>query len=56
MSCGACPGRRHSGRRASELRRGAAYVWVTVALTVLAADVADALTIAWDAFLQRRPG
>jgi hypothetical protein len=36
---------------ASELRRGADYVRVTVALTVAAADVADALTIAWDAFL-----
>ena len=36
---------------ASELRRGADYVRVTVAVTVAAADVADALTIAWDAFL-----
>jgi hypothetical protein len=35
---------------ASELRRGADYVRVTVALTVPAADVADALVIAWDAF------
>jgi hypothetical protein len=35
---------------ASELRRGADYVRVTFALTVLSTDVADALTIAWDAF------
>ncbi len=35
---------------ASELRRGADYVQVTIALTVLSTDVADALTIAWDAF------
>ena len=35
---------------ASELRRGADYVRVTLALTVLSTDVADALTIAWDAF------
>jgi hypothetical protein len=34
----------------SELRRGADYVRVTVALTVLITDVADALAIAWDAF------
>jgi spore coat polysaccharide biosynthesis protein SpsF (cytidylyltransferase family) len=35
---------------ASELRQGADYVRVTVVLTVHAADVADALTIAWDTF------
>ena len=35
---------------ASELRRGADYVRVTIALTVLSTDVADALSIAWDAF------
>ena len=35
---------------ASELRRGADYVWVTITLTVAAADVADALALAWDAF------
>jgi hypothetical protein len=35
---------------ASELRRGADYVRVTLALTVLSPDVADALAIAWDAF------
>jgi len=35
---------------ASELRRGAGYVRVAVVLSVAAADVADALTIAWDAF------
>jgi hypothetical protein len=35
---------------ASELRRGADYVRVTVALEVAAADMAEALTIAWDAF------
>ena len=35
---------------ASELRRGAGYVRVTLALTILSTDVADALTIAWDAF------
>ena len=35
---------------ASEHRRGADYVRVTVALAVAADDVADALTIAWDAF------
>jgi hypothetical protein len=34
----------------SELRRGSDYVRVTAAFTVLAADVAGALTIAWDAF------
>jgi hypothetical protein len=36
---------------ASELRRGSGYVRVTLALTVAATDVADALAIAWDAFL-----
>ena len=35
---------------ASEHRRGADLVRVTVALSVAAADVADALTIAWHAF------
>ena len=35
---------------ASELRRGADDVRVTLALTVLSTDVADALTIAWGAF------
>jgi hypothetical protein len=35
---------------ASELRRGADYVRVTLALTVLSTDVAGALSIAWDAF------
>jgi hypothetical protein len=39
-----------SAEIASELRRGADYVRVTIALTVLTTDVADALTIAWDAF------
>ena len=39
-----------SAEIASELRRGADYVRVTVALTVAATDVADALAIAWDAF------
>ena len=35
---------------ASEARRGADYVRVTVALSVVAVDVAGALAIAWDAF------
>ena len=35
---------------ASEHRRGADYVRATVVLAVAAADVADALAIAWDAF------
>ena len=35
---------------ASEHRRGADYVRVTVVMTVDARDVADALAIAWDAF------
>ena len=35
---------------ASEHRRGADHVRVTVAMTVDARDVADALAIAWDAF------
>ena len=35
---------------ASEHRRGADYVRVTVAMVVDARDVADALAIAWDAF------
>ena len=39
-----------SAEIASELRRGADYVRVTVALTVAAADVAEALAIAWDTF------
>ena len=34
----------------SELRRGADYVRVTVAVSVAAADVGGALAIAWDAF------
>jgi len=40
-----------SAQIASELRRGADYVRVTIVFTVAAADVADALAIAWDAFL-----
>ncbi len=39
-----------SAEIASEVRRGADYVRVSIALTVAAADVADALAIAWDAF------
>ena len=39
-----------SAEIASELRRAPDYVRVTVALTVAAADVAEALAIAWDAF------
>jgi hypothetical protein len=39
-----------SAEIASELRRGADYVRVTIALTVVATDVADALAIAWDVF------
>jgi hypothetical protein len=39
-----------SAEVASELRRGADYVRVTVAFTVVTTDVADALAIAWDAF------
>jgi hypothetical protein len=39
-----------SAEIASELRRGADYVRVTIALSVAATDVADALAIAWDAF------
>jgi hypothetical protein len=39
-----------SAEIASELRRGADYVRVTIALTVLTTDVAEALVIAWDAF------
>ena len=39
-----------SAQIASELRRGADYARVRVALTGAAADVADALAIAWDAF------
>jgi len=39
-----------SAEIASELRRGAGYVRVTVALAVAATDVADALAVAWDAF------
>jgi hypothetical protein len=35
---------------ASERRRGADYVRVTVVLTVTALDVSDALAIGWDAF------
>jgi len=40
-----------SAEIASELRRGVDYVRVSVAVTVVATDVADALAIAWDAFL-----
>lgn len=40
-----------SAEIASELRRGADYFRVTLAPTVAAADVADALASAWDAFL-----
>jgi hypothetical protein len=39
-----------SAEIASELRRGADYVRVTLALTVVTTDVADALAVAWDAF------
>ena len=39
-----------SAEIASELRRGVDYVRVSVAVTVVATDVADALAIAWDAF------
>ena len=39
-----------SAEIASELRRGADYVRVTVALTVVTMDVANALAIAWDSF------
>ena len=35
---------------ASEHRRGADHVRVTIAMTVQGRDVADALAIAWDAF------
>jgi hypothetical protein len=41
---------------ASEHRRGADYVRVTVAVTVKASDVADALAIAWDAFREAAGG
>ena len=37
-----------SAEIASELRRGVGYVRVTVALTVISTDVADALAVAWD--------
>jgi hypothetical protein len=39
-----------SAEIASELRRGVDYVRVTVAVTVVTTDVADALAISWDAF------
>jgi hypothetical protein len=39
-----------SAEIASELRRGVGYVRVSVALIVVTTDVADALTIGWDAF------
>jgi len=39
-----------SAEIASELRRGADYVQVTIALTVVTTDAADALTVAWEAF------
>ncbi|MFY9931345.1 MAG: hypothetical protein WAK82_25435 [Streptosporangiaceae bacterium] len=35
---------------ASELRRGADYVRVVIALAVTGTDVADALAVAWEAF------
>jgi hypothetical protein len=40
----------------SELRRGADYVRVAVEVSVAAADVADALAIAWDAFRDAAAG
>ncbi len=39
-----------SAEIASELRRGADYVRVSLAFTVVTTDVADALAIAWGAF------
>jgi hypothetical protein len=39
-----------SAEIASEFRRSAGYVWVTIALTIVTTDMADALAIAWDAF------
>jgi hypothetical protein len=39
-----------SAEIASELPRGVDYVRVTIAVTVVTTDVADALAIAWDAF------
>jgi hypothetical protein len=39
-----------SAEIASELRRGVDYVRVSVAVTVVTTDVADALAVAWDAF------
>ncbi len=39
-----------SAELASEHRRGADYVRVTIAMAVDACDVADALSTAWDAF------
>jgi hypothetical protein len=39
-----------SAEIASELRRGADYVRVSLALTVVTTDVAGALAIAWDVF------
>ena len=39
-----------SAEIASELRRGVDYVRVSVVVIVDTTDVADALTIAWDAF------
>ncbi|HWG01427.1 MAG TPA: hypothetical protein VG164_06215 [Trebonia sp.] len=36
----------------AETRRGRDYVRVTVAMTVAAADVAEALSVAWHAFRQ----
>ena len=41
---------------ASEVRRGAGYVRVSVALSVAAADVAGALAIAWEAFRDAAAG
>jgi hypothetical protein len=45
-----------SAEIASELRRGADYVRVSLELTVSAADVAEALAVAWDAFLEAAAG
>jgi len=36
----------------TQTRRGADYVRVTIAAAVIAADVAEALTVAWGVFLQ----
>ena len=44
-----------SAEIASELRRGADYVRVALALTVAATDVAGTLAIAWDTFRRTHP-